>query len=138
MANNFDRFNARRASSQAAWAAGGVFTDASDINRCAVDLHLAGQEVGERASVVVRKTLLEIEGDAKAFAPVDTGFLRSTIGVDVDEDGLGGEVGPAANYGAFVELGTSTQAPQAYMGPAFDRHTGEFEKALAQIATDVL
>jgi HK97 gp10 family phage protein len=109
-----------------------------DLNSLSVDLGRAGQVAGEKASLVVRKTLLAIEGDAKAFAPVDTGMLRNSIGTDMDGDGLGGEAGPSASYGAFVEFGTSRNAPQAFMGPAFDRHSGQFEKALAQIAADVL
>lgn len=138
MANNFDRFNRRRAQSHAAWDRGGVFIDASELNQVSVDLGNASDGIAELASVVVRKSLLDIEADGKAFTPVDTGFLRSSIGMDIDSDGLGGDVGPSASYGAFVEMGTSTQAPQAYMGPALDRHSGDFEKALAQLAGGVL
>lgn len=138
MADGLDRFERRRAASQAAWSSGEVFIDASGINALAVDLGNAGPVVADLAGMVVRKSLLAIEADAKAFAPVDTGYLRSSIGIDMDDDGLGGDTGPAASYGAFVELGTSTQAPQAYMGPAFDRHSGNFERALAQIAEEAL
>lgn len=138
MASNLDRFNRARARSKEAWAAGDVLIDASELNALAIDLELAGPEAEEKVSLATRKTLLAIEADAKAFAPVDTGFLRSSIGVDVDDDGLGGEVGPTAAYGAFVERGTSRNAPRAYMGPAFDRHSGLYEKTIAQIAAEVL
>lgn len=114
------------------------FDGVEDLNTLAVDLGRAGQVVGEMASAVVRKTLLQIEGDAKSFAPVDTGNLRNSIGVDLDQDGLGGGVGPSASYGAFVEFGTARTGPQAYMGPALDRHSGEFEDALLRLAEDIL
>lgn len=135
---NLDRFNARRASSRAAWNKGGVLIDDSEINQLAADLGAAGDEVVGKASVVVRKTLLEIEVDGKAFAAVDTGFLRSSIGVGMDADGLGGEVGPTASYGAYVEQGTAVMAPRAFMGPALDRHSGEFAKAMEQLGANIL
>lgn len=135
---NLDRFNARRGASRAAWNAGGVFIDDSEINHLAADLGAASAEVTAMASAAVRKTLIEIEADAKAFAPVDTGFLKSSIGTDIDRDGLGGVVGPSASYGAYVELGTSTQAPQAYMGPALDHRSPGFAAAMEQLGGDIL
>lgn len=83
------------------------------------------------ASLVLRKTALAITADARAFAPVDTGNLRNSITATItDRDA---EIGPTASYGAFVEYGTSRNAPAAYLGPAFDRHAGEFLTALGQI-----
>src|SRR6185312_805249 len=46
---------------------------------------------------VVETTAAEIEGEAKLRAPVDTGYLRSTIGHEFD--GLNGSVFVAADYG---------------------------------------
>lgn len=136
MAGNFDRFNKRRAQSKAAWASGMI--DASEIEALAYDLRAAGEAAGERASLVVRKTAFDIEADGKAFAPFDTGYLRSSIGSEFDGDRLGAAIGPAASYGAHLEYGTSTMAPHAFMGPAFDRHSGEFVAAMEQLAGDVL
>ena len=52
------------------------FDGVEDLNRLSVDLTAAAEKIGPRAQVVLRKTALDIEADAKAFAPVDTGNLR--------------------------------------------------------------
>jgi HK97 gp10 family phage protein len=116
----------------------GISVDASELNTLVVDLGNAGQRAGERASQVVRKSAMEVVAEAKAFAPVDTGFLKGSIGADIDPDGLGAVVGPTAEYGKWVEWGTSRRAPAAYLGPAFDRAQPDFIAALEQIAGDAL
>ncbi len=121
----------------------GIDVDASELNRLAVDLTKAAGRIGPAAQVVIRKTALDIERDAKAFAPVDTGNLRNSIGHSdlrtVGQSGvLEAEIGPTAAYGAFVEFGTSRHGPAAYMGPAFDRHSGPFVSAVEQLAEDIL
>lgn len=116
--------------------------DMAEINTLAVSLTNAAGQVGTRAASVVRKTAADIEGTSKQFAPVDTGALRNSIGYDVTGDGRFGqieaEIGPTVNYGAHVEWGTSRQAPQAFMGPALDRHTPGFVAALEQLGGEVL
>lgn len=122
--------------------ADGISFDASELNALAATLSGAGARAGRYVSAVVRKTAADIERDAKVFAPVDTGNLRNSIGVDLHGDGrspaISAEIGPTANYGAFVEFGTSRMAPQAYMGPAFDRHSGQFSDAMQAVADLVL
>ncbi len=112
-----------------------------DLNRLSADLQRSAGSVGARGALVVRKTAAEIEKTAKAFAPVDTGMLRSSIGTDLRGDGRSGlmeaVIGPTAEYGAHVEFGTARQAPQAYMGPALDRHSSDFERALGQVTDDL-
>lgn len=106
--------------------------DVSALNALTLEVG-ALTETGLRlAGVALAKTAADIEADAKAFVPVDTGNLRASISRTVD--GLTAEIGPTANYGAYVEFGTSRQAPAAYMGPAFDRHAGQLEQALARLA----
>lgn len=108
------------------------------VNELIADLGKAGQVAGERASKAVRKTALDIARDAKIFAPVDTGNLRNSIGVDTDPDGLGAQIGPTASYAPFVEWGTVQHGPQAFMGPAFDRNATDLVTALEQIAGGAL
>lgn len=110
----------------------------SDLNRLEMDLGRASLEVIGRAVTVVRKTGMDVVRDGQMFCPVDTGNLRSSIGVDYDTDGLGFEAGPTANYGHFVEYGTSRMAPHAYMGPAFDRNIVGAVAALTLLGGSVL
>jgi HK97 gp10 family phage protein len=113
-----------------------VRVDASELYRLAVTLTAVGATVGPRAEVAVTRTTLAVEADAKLFVPVDTGNLRNSIGHDITATpvSVDAEVGPTADYGAYVELGTSRMAPHAYLGPAFDRHAGELVDALADAA----
>lgn len=117
--------------------------DASELNALAADLSNVAGKIGPKVQTVMRKIARDIEADAKAFAPVDTGNLRSSIGhSDLRTVGQSGtlevEIGPTANYGVFVEFGTSRMAPHAFMGPAFDRRSPGFVSALEDIVGEFL
>lgn len=110
-----------------------------ELNSIAADLRKAGFLAQWRAGQVVAKAAYDVEGIAKGFCPVDTGFLRSSIGVDLGfGDGLSATIGPTAEYGAFLEFGTSRMAPHAYMGPALDRVSPSFVAAIEALGGDVL
>lgn len=114
--------------------------DVSGINALARDLTAAGPKAFVPAARVTEKAARDIERDAKAFAPVDTGNLRSSISTDVTVTGRSvlAEIGPTASYGEYVELGTSRMAPHAYLGPAFDRYAGSWADALDEVARAAL
>jgi HK97 gp10 family phage protein len=118
--------------------------DTSEVRRLATDLGRQGSagSVGAKGSRLLRRTASDIERDAKIAAPVDTGRLKESISVDITGDGrfgtIAAEVGPTAFYGHYVEEGTSKQAPQPFLGPAFDRHAQTFAQRVAAIAEDIL
>jgi HK97 gp10 family phage protein len=107
-----------------------------------LELQNASKSVIERAKVAIKKTALDIEANAKAIAPVDTGNLKNSIGHSdlrmLSAAQMSVEIGPTAEYGQYVELGTSTQAPQAYMGPSLDRYEPTFAKAVEQLGLEAL
>jgi HK97 gp10 family phage protein len=106
------------------------------------DLGNAGKRSVELAKVVLKKTALDIERNAKAIVPVDTGNLKNSIGHsdlrNLSAEHLQVDIGPTSNYGSYVEFGTTTQAPQAFMGPSLDRYSGPFEQAMAQVGLEAL
>jgi HK97 gp10 family phage protein len=110
--------------------------DMSELNTLAVDLGKVPGRMVPLARKVLEKSSADIERDAKMFAPVDTGNLRNSISRDLK--GLTAEIGPTASYAAWVELGTSRIGPHAFLGPAFDRHAGEFADALGKITEGLL
>jgi HK97 gp10 family phage protein len=110
--------------------------DTTGLRTLAADLGKASARVIPAASRVVRKSGNDIEADAKAYCPVDTGNLRGSISADYGV--LSAEIGPTAEYGIWVEGGTARMAPQPYMGPAFDRREPEFVAAIAALGTGVL
>lgn len=105
------------------------------LNEFVADLSALGAKALPMATIATQKTALSVQASAQAFAPVDTGNLRSSISQETRSTGTGveAEIGPTAEYGIYVELGTSRMAPHAFLGPAFDRHAGEFEDAISQI-----
>ena len=105
----------------------------------------------------VRKAAFDIEREAKLLAPVDTGFLRASIytvtqgrsGFKVSSATASGAaqrtlfnqvavtnpyeavVAVGAEYGIYLEYGTSRNRAQPYMTPAVQKVNPSFEKAVA-------
>ena len=51
----------------------------NEVARYAAELRTLADGLEQRADAAVRKTGLDVEADAKIFAPVDTGNLRNSI-----------------------------------------------------------
>lgn len=116
--------------------------DVSEVRALATTLRTGAGRVGARGSALLRRTAYAMQADAQALAPVDTGNLRESISTTITGDGRAGrmsaEIGPTADYGGYVEYGTSTRAGQPYLAPAFDRQVPGFEAALAALAGETI
>lgn len=66
-----------------------------------------------------------IAADARDRAPVDTGFLRSTIESVSIADGKIAEIFVGASYSGFVEYGTYKMAARPFLTPAFEARAKE-------------
>ena len=106
-------------------------------DKAAGDMAKAAAEVKVKAGRIITKTAYDIAGDAKRLAPVDTGHLKSSISTDVSGDRLSAEIGPTADYGHYVEEGTSRMAGQPYLRPATDRRLPAMHKAFDRLAGDL-
>lgn len=113
-----------------------VELDGSEVLALAATLSSSGERALKRARLVVIKSTAEVKRGGMMRAPVDTGNLRSSIsGTSV---GLIGEIGPTADYGKYVEEGTSRMAPQPYMRPALDAATPAFLAGIAAAGEEAL
>lgn len=83
-------------------------------------------------NAVIAKAALDIEAGAKSRAPVDTGFLKNSIQAAKVGD-LHWRVTVGADYGIYVEHGTSRMAAQPYMRPAIDAVRPAFIAAMRQV-----
>ena len=110
--------------------------------KLARDLHSAAGRVGRDMANVIRKGAADIQRDAKILAPVDTGNLRNSISTTITGDGrtnrMSAEIGPTANYGIYLEFGTSKMRAQPYLFPATDRHEPAILAAMEQVANPKL
>lgn len=116
-------------------------TDGSDeMNKIAADLAQAGATVGVRAGKILEKASADIQAQAQARAPVDTGALRSSISRSTSRAGstVRSEIGPTVNYGRYVEEGTSRMRAQPYLRPATDAVVPGFQAAVEQLGGENL
>lgn len=82
---------------------------------------------------VVRHNGAEMQTKAMQNAPVDTGTLKRSIGLEITDGGMSAEVNPTADYSAYVELGTRFMEAQPYLKPAFDEQKEKFKKDMKKL-----
>ncbi len=82
---------------------------------------------------VVRHNGAEMQTKAQQNAPVDTGTLKRSIGLEITDSGMTAEVGPTADYAPYVELGTRFMDAQPYLGPAFKDQKEKFKKDMKKL-----
>lgn len=95
-------------------------------------LKLLVPRIRSAAEQTVAETLLLIESDAKEFAPVDTGRLRSSIHAERAPNGLSGTVATNVSYAPAQEFGTRFQKAQPFLFPAFEKNRADFLANLKQ------
>jgi len=86
-----------------------------------------------QAALIVAKAALDVEGKAKMGAPVDTGHLKGSVQAK-DISQLEWEVRVGADYGIYVEFGTSRMAAHPYLVPAAELVRPSFVAAMATLA----
>lgn len=114
-----------------------VTVDVQGLSEFQGTLEQASNRVEGLAGQVVRKTAADVQADAQSRAPVDTGALRSSIGV-TSRGALSATVSPSVNYSHYVEFGTSRMAPQPYLFPALDAKADSFIQAMGRVADQAL
>lgn len=104
------------------------------------DLSKASRDIKDDALGVAKEVISKVESTAKQLAPRDSGTMANSISSEAEAGGgyVTAEAGPTERYAVFVEFGTYKDAPQAFMGPALDRHSAEWEERLAEKAADIL
>lgn len=111
---------------------------AEELSALAADLRNASTQIRQKASQVVRKSALALRDHARQHAPVDTGFMQSSISMRSSRNGLDALISPQANYAHFVEHGTIYMMAQPFMEPAENAIRPSFEQAMAQVGRELL
>ncbi len=82
---------------------------------------------------VVRHNGKEMQVKAQRNAPVDTGTLKRSIGLEITDAGMSAEVEPTAEYAPYVELGTRFMEAQPYLKPAFNEQKEKFKADMKKL-----
>lgn len=82
---------------------------------------------------VVKKNGADMHAKAQRNAPVDTGTLKRSIGIETSDGGMTATVEPTAEYAPYVEHGTRFMEAQPYLKPAFEEQKKQFEKDLKEL-----
>jgi HK97 gp10 family phage protein len=99
------------------------------LGQLTAELAREATKANMEASQVVRGAAFLCQRVAVQRAPVDTGFLRSSItvggiyGETLLPGALAAQVGPEAAYGGYVEFGTAKAGAQPYLTPAAEQAT---------------
>lgn len=62
----------------------------------------------------IKKVTVEVQGQAKALAPADTGTLRNSIKMNYDSNKKEGRVYTNNDYATYVEFGTGIRGNGSY------------------------
>ena len=87
----------------------------------------------EAAKTVVMKNGSSLQEQAQRNAPVDTGTLKRSIGLEIKDSGLTAVSGPTVHYGEYVERGTRFMEAQPYMKPALHTVSAQFNADLKKL-----
>lgn len=86
--------------------------------------HIAAPEMVK----VVKKNGAELQQKEMRTVPVDTGNLKRSILLSVEDNGMTSTVEPTANYAGYVEYGTRYMDAQPYVRPSYEQQKEIFMK----------
>lgn len=84
------------------------------------------------------KDVLRVNGEqmlqrARKNAPVETGELRDSLRMDIDEAGFSVNIKSDVDHASYVEYGTRYKHAQPFIGPAFKRQQRRLKKDLSKL-----
>lgn len=85
------------------------------------------------AKQIVKNCGSKLQKGAENNAPVDSGTLKRSITIEIEDDGLTAVIAPHTDYAAYVEYGTRYMAAQPYMRPAYEKAKAEFKSKMEEL-----
>ena len=110
--------------------------DTSELTRLAANSAAAGALMPAEMTRAMTRSVLKVEGDAKAIVPVDTGTLRRSI--THEASATEGKVGTNVLYARYVEEGTRKMAARPYLKPALQKNMAAIIKEFAEVVKRVI
>lgn len=95
------------------------------------------EKLADRDAVarIVAQNGAELQQRAQRKAPVDTGTLRRSIRLDIEDGGMTAIVSANTEYAEYVERGTRFMAAQPYLHPALYEQAEIFRRDLERFAS---
>lgn len=87
----------------------------------------------DAVKMVVRVNGAQLQEKAVRKAPVDTGTLKRSIGLTIDNSGMTAQVEPTVEYAPYQEYGTRFMEAQPFIGPAFREQKEIFKRDLDRL-----
>lgn len=87
----------------------------------------------ESAQTVVKINGAELQAGAQKRAPVDTGNLKRSIMLELQDNRLTAVCDATAEYAPYVEWGTRFMRSQPYVGPAFYAQKKQFKRDMDKL-----
>lgn len=111
-----------------------------ELNKLVLDLGLAGRRSEEEVKRITEEHIGRVSDTMRSLVSVDTGATLESISDEVTsgQGTVTGESGPTTRQAIFLEYGTSRMGPQAFAGPSLDRHSADYEKAIADATSRFL
>lgn len=82
---------------------------------------------------IVRKNGGDMQAKTQQNAPVDTGALKQSIGLEITDGGLTATVEPKVEYASYQEYGTRFMEAQPFVGPAFNEQKEKFKRDIDKL-----
>lgn len=82
---------------------------------------------------VVRQNGAELQSKTQRKAPVDTGTLKRSVGLELSGGGLTATVEPTAEYAPYLEYGTRFMEAQPFVNPAFNEQKEQFKRDMDKL-----
>ena len=82
---------------------------------------------------VVKMNGAEMHKSSQRYAPVDTGFMKRSIQIEGEDNGMTARVYPTAEYAPYVEYGTRYMTAQPFIRPSFEKQKDIFISDLKKL-----
>lgn len=91
----------------------------------------------DKVRQVVRLNGAELQQKAMMAAPYDTGYLRRSIMLSIEDNGLTAKCTALAHYAPYQEWGTRFMAAHPFMRPSFNRQAPIFQNDVARVMGEI-
>ena len=82
---------------------------------------------------VVRSNGGQLQNRMMRKSPVDTGNMRRSVHMEMQDSGMTAVVGPTAEYAPYVEYGTRFMSAQPFVRPALEEQKAQFVADLKKL-----